>query len=96
MDFAGLNLSPHVLPHFVSKLILCWIASIDTLMSDTPARTHMSSANPKPLVVPELIISMALLKAMIQNFAEHTPPCGKPVAIDTCPSFPVILMWRFL
>ena len=86
MDLAGLNLSPHVSPHFVSKFILCWSASVEALISDPPASTHMSSANPNPLVVPEFIISSALLKAMIQNLAEHTPPWGKPVPIVTLPS----------
>ena len=74
MDFAGLNLRPHVSPHFVRRFILCCNASVQAHISDPPARTHMSSAKPKPLVVPELIISIALSKAIIQNFAEHTPP----------------------
>ena len=74
MDLAGLNLSPHVSPHFVSRFILCCRASVEARISNPPARTQMSSANPNPLVVPEFIISIALSKAIIQNFAEHTPP----------------------
>ena len=61
-------------PHFVNRFILCCNASVEACISDPPARTHISSANPNPLVVPELIISIALSKAVIKNFAEHTPP----------------------
>ena len=46
MDLLGLKVSPHVLPHLVSTFILCCSASIEALMSDPPASTHMSSANP--------------------------------------------------
>ena len=74
IDLPGLNLRPQVSPHFVRRFILCCKASTDALKSDPPARTQMSSANPNPLVVPELIISIALSNAIIQNFAEQTPP----------------------
>ena len=85
IDLLGLKISPHVLPHFVSRFILCCSASIEALTSDPPASTHISSAKPYPLVVPELIISMALLNAIIQNLAEQTPPWGKPVSTVTTP-----------
>ena len=90
IDLVGLKMRPHVLPHLVNRFILCCSASIDAWTSDPPASTHMSSANPYPFVVPEFIISIALLNAIIQNFAEQTPPCGNPVLTVTFPLYPVI------
>ena len=86
IDLPGLNVSPHELPHFVRRFILCCIILIELLISAPPASMQMSSANPKPFVVPELIICIALSNAMIQNFAEHTPPCGNPIPIVRLPS----------
>ena len=69
---------------------------MELFKSAPPASIQMSSANPYPFVVPVFIICTARSKAIIQNLAEHTPPCGKPTPMDTLPSYPVIFVMRFL
>ena len=75
----ALNVSPHFLPQWDRSLhtlfSLCYMYS----MSLPPIIPFLSSAISSPSTLFELKILAALSKAMIQNFALHTPPWGKPI-----------------
>ena len=94
--FSGLKVKLHLLPHFcnwlsnICKVFVMWLRSF------APLSMHRSSANPCPIVPHWFIISTALLKAIIQNLAEQTPPCGNPMSILTSPLYPPISAVRFL
>ena len=69
-----LKCRPEVAPHATSLLSISFILVVKSFRSVPPNRAAQSSANPCPNIPFELMMPIAGSKAMIQNFAEHTPP----------------------
>ena len=59
-------------------------------------RMLQSSVKPISSAPNWFIISMALLKAMIQNLALQTHPWGKPILIVAVADSPLCSVYRFL
>ena len=79
--FVGLNFRPTSLPQSVRQFIIFCILLIMWFRFVPAIMAQLSSANPCPCIPNSLIISMAASKAIIQNFALQTPPCGKPILV---------------
>ena len=94
--FVGLNFRFLISPQWYNLFnILCILLYISCVFSP-PIIGPQSSAKPCPVIPYSFIISIASLNAMIQNLAEQTPPCGKPIPTVIVCVYPPIVVVRCL